>query len=596
MSACFARSLLSSPCCPQIFRKILDEADKRILQIRKDLHEQVCHMPQSVEQQKKLVKALTSLELQQSGLAVARQISSIDSAWDAIEARAKYLDDTLKSIFDQYLSKETAFASSAPKCRDASEAPLRVLFCEEICEIAASHLPDLWRLGQAYFTGELRGLNEPKPGNFKRIIISSIEVFCSYLRLAIFLAAGQRATTTANIPVWPASSNSSIFQFVQWLPQCLRYVRIAYATLIRVDLPNEVLDIVQKLINQIRLLCLTALFKRTLDRVKELEEKETWQISVPDFPGATALPRMFEELIVELLEEGLSTCVKPEARESPLLEEHSDAMHEVSQRTRELITTFVDVIEALAFQRYDSNQHSSLVSQLIGFGPAAHGNDEKTSLQISSWDQRLLCCLANCLYSNKIFLAHLSEIFTKFGYPVSKLVFEDCRSLVNKLQQSIVESYVEHKSDPLVGTIEPSMYIGRFQWDLVTKAEDLRPYAHECCDNLIGVYSEIYAISPLLLRAILEPIVQMIAEELARLMSCAQRFSANGAVQANVDIRFLRDSFKLYSNSTAKSFFGEALEAIPELSDEGEQQVARLLDRMKSSMKLHLICFTVHNP
>lgn len=580
----------------KIFRKILDEADKRILLIRKDLHKQVCHMPQSVEQQKKLVKALTSLELQQNGLAIARQVSSIDSAWDAIEARAKYLDETLRNIFDQYLNKETAATNSTTKCRDTSDAPLRVLFCEEICEIAASHLPDLWRLGQAYFTGELRGLNEPKPGNFKRIIISSIETFSSYLRLAIFSAAGQRVTNTAPIPVWPASSNSAIFQFVQWLPQCLRYVRISYATLIRVDLPNEVLDIVQKLINQLRLLCLNIQFKKTLDKVKELEEKETWQISVSDFPGATALPRIFEEIIVELLDEGLTTCVKPEIRESLLLEEHSDALHEISQRTRELIVAFIDAIESLAFQRYDTNQQSSLVSQLIGFGPSTHSADDKASLQISSWDQRLLCCLANCLYVNKIFFPHLSEVFTKYGYPVSKLVFQDGRSSANKLQQNIIEAYVEHKSDPLVGTIEPSMYIGRFQWDLVTNADGLRPYAHECCDNLIGVYSEIYAISPLLLRAILEPIVQMIAEELARLMSCVQRFSANGAVQANVDTRFLRDSFKLYSNSTAKTFFGEALEAIPELSDEGEQQVAKLVDRMKNSMKLHLVCFTVHNP
>lgn len=565
-------------------------------------------MPQSIEQQKKLVKALTSLELQQKGLPIAQQISSVDSAWDAIDARAKYLDETMKTIYEQYVSKETApppsSSSSASKSREPLDPPSRVLFCEEICEIASSNLTDCWRLGQLYFSGELRGLNEPKPGNFKRIIITSIEAFCSYLRSAIFSAAGQRTASTGNNPTWPAQTNSSIYQFIPWLPQCLRYIRIAYATLIRVDLPSEVLDIIQKLINQLRLLCLSTLFIKTIEKVKQLHLRETWKLAIADFPGATELPLIFEEMIVELLEEGVSTCYKPEMREGALLEDHSDASREISQRTRELMTTFTEVIEVLAFQRYESNQQTPLVSQLIGFVANASAvnpmqpasPDEKGNTPITSWDQRLLCCLANCLYCNKIFFNRLATIFSKYGYPISKSVFEEGRTTINKLLNSIVDTYVEHKSDPLVGTIEPSMYIGRFQWDLVTRADDLRPYAHECCDNLIGVYSEIYAISPLLLRPILEPIIQMVAEELARLMSCVQHFSANGALQANVDIRFIRDSFKLYSNGTAKSFFGEALDAIPQLSDEGERHVQTILAKTKQKMKLHLISFTVHNP
>lgn len=88
----------------------------------------------------------------------------------------------------------------------------------------------------------------------------------------------------------------------------------------------------------------------------------------------------------------------------------------------------------------------------------------------------------------------------------------------------------------------------------------------------------------------------MVAEELARLMSCVQRFSANGALQANIDIRFIQDSLKLYSNTTSKSFFNEALDAIPQLSEEGEKQVATVLSHIKQNMKLHMMCFSVHNP
>lgn len=112
----------------------------------------------------------------------------------------------------------------------------------------------------------------------------------------------------------------------------------------------------------------------------------------------------------------------------------------------------------------------------------------------------------------------------------------------------------------------------------------------------MGVYSEIFTISPLLLRPVLEPIVQMVAEELARLMSCVQNFNADGALQANVDIRLIRDALRLYSNVTAKTFFSEALEAIPKLSREGEKQVADILAAIKVNMKLQLMCFTVQNP
>lgn len=362
------------------------------------------------------------------------------------------------------------------------------MFCEEISDVAASQLSDLWRLGQAYFNGELRGINEPKPGNFKHIILTSIEQFCAYLRATILSVSGQRsyATVTANIS-WPATSNSANLQFLTWLPQCLRYIRISYATLIRLDLPSEALDIIQKLIDQIRLFCLSTIFKKTTEKVKKLHEKETWKMDVPDFAGATLLPSYLEAIVVEMLDEGQNACLKPELRESPLLEPQSDGQREISQRVKDMLNTFCEVVENLAFQRSDEDQQAPLVSQLIGFPTnATHQQiDDKDWGGLVPWEQRLLCCLANCIYCNKIFFNHLNVVFNKNGYPISKLVFEEGRSSINKLFNSILETYVEHKSDPLVGTIEPSMYIGRFQWDYVIGGEKLRPYAHECCDNLV---------------------------------------------------------------------------------------------------------------
>lgn len=54
-----------------------------------------------------------------------------------------------------------------------------------------------------------------------------------------------------------------------------------------------------------------------------------------------------------------------------------------------------------------------------------------------------------------------------------------------------MEAYLEQKNDPLVGTIEPSMYIGKFDWNTKIKPTDVRPYVKECINNLIAVHAEV---------------------------------------------------------------------------------------------------------
>ncbi|XP_017477844.1 PREDICTED: exocyst complex component 2 [Rhagoletis zephyria] len=583
-----------------MFRRVLEEVDQRILQIRKQLHEKVVKMPQSVEQQKKLIKALTSLEVQQSGTAIGDRLRNVDPAWDAIEARAKYLEFTFKQTFEQYTSKDQA-GQEKSKNRDNSNQPHnRVVFCEEICDIAASQLPDLWRLGQLYFTGELRGAHDPKPGDFKRMVLNGIEKFCAYLRVAILIASDLRALRQTTGLAWPIGSSSATHQFLPWISQCLRYTRITYATLIRLDLPSEALDIIQKLIDEIRIFCFSITFKRASDRCKKLGEQETWDMGVEDFPGATMLPNCLEKLLIETLDEAQNACMNPEIREGNLLEPQSDGQREVSQRLQEFLSTFCGVIEELAYQSHDEETPTHNVSQLIGYPNVQQSgltSGRFWSSNVITWEQRMLCCLANCAYCNKSFFPHVGDVFVKYGYPLPTLAIETSRYSVNQLFTNLLEAYVEHKGDPLVGTIEPSMYLGRFQWDNEMEIGKLRPYAHECCDNLVGVYSEIYTISPALLRPILEPIVLTVSEELARLMSCVQEFSYSGAIQANVDIRLIRDALKFYTNETGKNYFLEALEAIkPPLNSEQLKKSDEILERVKKCMKLQLMCFSVKDP
>lgn len=266
-----------------VFKKVLHEVDLRIVEIRKQLYEKLKCMPQNVDQQRKFIKSLINLETQQAHLQLLDRNKIPDPAWEAIESRAHYLEATLKQTFDQYSTKDMS-SDRGKNSKDINQPPNRVLFCEEISEIAANQLPDLWRLGQAYFTGELRAFNDIKPGNFKRIILTSIEHFCNYLRVAL-LPTMKNLNTISGIS-WP-NNQQNLNQFHIWLPHCLRYVRISYATLIRLDLPNEALDVIQKLIDDIRLYCLSTIFKKSIEKVKALVDRESWEMTVIDFPGAT---------------------------------------------------------------------------------------------------------------------------------------------------------------------------------------------------------------------------------------------------------------------------------------------------------------------
>lgn len=59
-------------------------------------------------------------------------------------------------------------------------------------------------------------------------------------------------------------------------------------------------------------------------------------------------------------------------------------------------------------------------------------------------------------------------------------------------------------------------------------------------------------VAPALLQQVLSHIVETVAEELARLMSCVTQFRPAGIVQARTDITLLKDALKPYSTTRAK--------------------------------------------
>lgn len=94
------------------------------------------------------------------------------------------------------------------------------------------------------------------------------------------------------------------------------------------------------------------------------------------------------------------------------MDAHPDAQREVSQRLQDMLIAFCNVIELLAYQINEEDAHTPIVSQLIGFPNA---NQDGFSCRYSglSWEQRMLCCLANCLYCDKSFFSYIGSVFVK---------------------------------------------------------------------------------------------------------------------------------------------------------------------------------------
>lgn len=98
----------------------------------------------------------------------------------------------------------------------------------------------------------------------------------------------------------------------------------------------------------------------------------------------------------------------------------------MSKRFQEILGTFCGVIETLALQRSDEDpQQAPMLSQLIGF-PAAllqqQMSGDKSWGSSITWEQRMLCCLSNCIYCNKIFFPKLGGMFTKYGLSFNPII------------------------------------------------------------------------------------------------------------------------------------------------------------------------------
>merc|ERR1711953_475079 len=292
----------------EIFLKYLEEVEAGVDVLRVELSKKLREesTQQTLDQRKRIIANLVQLNSEQ------------DPAWECIQISYDRLLRSLDKNRDQHLALDRK-ATSLPKpiilnksgngggifpvtqdVEDLSSVPEAIHFVTNITDFLAQEFPDLWKMGQSYFKGDL--VVEPDGGKsavFKEMVLGGIRYFCNLIRAAVIPQTFKNIEDAVEYGDWAHDANHDK-KVGHWLPKCLRDVRTTYSSLIQLDLPSQALDIVKLLTTDLRIQCLQFIFQTVIDEVHLLHEKEEWKQMITDKHGSiTELPSMFKKIVGE---------------------------------------------------------------------------------------------------------------------------------------------------------------------------------------------------------------------------------------------------------------------------------------------------------
>lgn len=585
----------------QIFNKVYQEVEQRITDFREMLAARLKDLPLPLEEQKRLVRYLVNLE------------APGDPAWDCIKYQHDFIVNTLNTCKDDRVAQDqispdgcvTPYGKAKSWSQNNSGKdyfrkglafnavdnwqvcpPDKVLFVEELTDIMGNTFPDLWKLGLAYFKGDLsikdvsgekiHKMDPSKQIAFKKMVLDAINLYANMYRAAILphTLSGSQSDKQL-LGVWSATSKDIMGG---WLPQCIRYVTSCYSSLLNLDLPGDALEIVQKLNFDLRRHCSRVMFKQATEDVKNLYVGETWVAEIDDnHGGIMQLPVLYENIVVETLQLVKEAVLQTGARESVLLS-NTVVASEILSLIQELLQAFSCTLETLAFQPESPTRMVENSTDL------AAGNLDQ--------EKKFMMVLSNCNYTVQIVLPRLEESLQKHAYPYNSQVSSNVIEAFRKLHERVFEAYMELKCDPIVGTIEQSMYTGRFDWNNCLEPVGARAYIKEILLSMIAIHAEVYAVSPMFVKQVMIRIVEAVAEELARLFSCITKFSTNGSRQARIDLLALQHALTLYKTNVSTLSFKEAMDCLPPIaSHDDKKMIEDNLNKFQRHMKFLLLCF-----
>ncbi|KAG8442453.1 hypothetical protein GDO86_011297 [Hymenochirus boettgeri] len=596
----------------QVFKKVYAEVETRIEALRSLLLDKLLETPSTLHDQKRYIRYLSDLH------------APGDPAWQCIGAQHKWIVQLMHSCKEGYVKELKGIpllqspllemdsdgrpsplgrlSQNASLQRGSSfqsgrndtwrcKTPHQVTFVDKLTKVVVGQLPNFWKLWISYVNGSLFSETAEKSGqiekskknarqrqnDFKKMIQEIMQSLVKLIRGAL-LPFSLEEGELKHYGGWESKSELS----GPWLAHVVQTVRLTNESFTALEIPNDMLQTIQDLILDLRLCCVIVTLQHTTEEVKRLADKEDW---VVDNEGLTSLPSQFEQCVIQSLQslKGVLDCKPGEAS----IFQQQKIQDDVCCLCINIIQGFIDSLEYLSTK--SSNADTMHISLDVS-SPDLFGSIHE-DITISP-EKRLLIVLSNCSYIERHTLLNIAEHFEKHSFQGVKKITRASTDSLKDLDSRLFETYIEIKADPIVGSLEPGIYAGYFDWKDCQTPTGVRNYLKEALVNIIAVHAEVFAVSKELVPRVMARIVEAVGDELCRLMHCVSSFSRNGALQARLELYALRDAIAVYLTNESKSSFKQAVEALPQLpSGSDKKLLEELLNEFKSSMHLQLTCF-----
>uniref|UniRef100_A0A672R847 Exocyst complex component 2 n=1 Tax=Sinocyclocheilus grahami TaxID=75366 RepID=A0A672R847_SINGR len=537
-----AKSLFGNTEVP-VFKKVYSEVETRIEALRKLLLDKLLETPSTLHDQKRYIRYLSDLH------------APGDPAWQCIVAQHKWILQLMQNCKEDLVKEQKGthtlggvgleldrssalnrISLSAPVKRGGSfqtpkddswhyKSPQQVRFVEKLSDVVISQLPNFWKLWISYVNGSLFSETGEKSGQVEKLKKN-------------------------------ARQRQNDFKVSKAAGMCSAFI-LSHEALSALEIPNDLLQVIQDLLQDLRVHCLLTTLQHTEEDVKRLAEKEDW---VVDNEGITSLPAQFEQCMVQMLQ----SLKEPMECKPGEINVQIFTRHSSSALPLQIIWSVISFICVCLF----------VLRSLIWMW-------FKTNLE-----QRLLIILSNCQYLERHTFLNLAEHLEKNGFTTAEKIIRVSIEALRQLDEYLFETYIEKKSDPIVGSLESGIYAGYFDWKDCLPPTGVRSYLKEALVSIISVHAEVFTVSKELVSRVLSKIIEAVAEEMSRLMQCVSSFSKNGALQARLEICALRDAIELYltsenvliqlkpkSVSMIITSFKQALEALPQLQSGADKNL-----------------------
>lgn len=605
-----AKSLFGNTEVP-VFKKVYAEVETRIRALRSLLLEKLLQTPSTLHDQKRYIRYLSDLH------------ASGDPAWQCIYAQHKWILQLMQNCRDEFISGQRVGAAgvldsegdtrpsalgrlshTASLKRGGSlrtprpstsrfETPQQVQFVEKLSDVVIGQLPNFWKLWISYVNGSLFSETGEKSGqvekskknarqrqnDFKKMIEEVTNRLVRLVRGALLPAT----LPQGELNLYGGWENKAELTGA-WLTQIIHIVRGCHEALSALEIPNDLLQVIQDLLLDLRVNCLIVTLLHTTEDVKRLADKEDW---VVDNEGITSLPSQFEQCMVQMLQSLKEPLeIKPGEINVLQLDQVQDQASELSVN---IMKAFINCLDQLSTKTDGEINTSHNISVDLS------SPDRFTSIQEGfspTSEQRLLIILSNCQYLERRTFLNLADHFEKHGLTGTEKITRVSVDAVRELDRKLFDAYIERRADPIAGSLEPGIYAGYFDWRDCQTPTGVRNYLKEALVNIITVHAEVFTVSKDLVPRVLSKIVESVADEMCRLMQCVSSFSKNGALQARLELCALRDAIATYLNAESNESFKLALDALPQLHNGADKKLLEeQLNKFKSSMQLQLNCF-----